>query len=271
MVLVIAHGLPKSGSTFLYSVAKDALAAQTGMTPSETRRRFFGEANVPSFVDDPTDAFVDKVLHQLPPEASFVIKTHGALTPHIATLIQSGAIKAFASFRDPRDTIIAMLDAGEADRRSGSDRRFFASMRSVDEAIDPAKRQWARAQNWLNSPGVLRIPFYLIAREQDFVIAMLCDHLGVPLSTPAVQASYAHRSREAIPQFHKGIADRFLTDLPPGDVRRLTEIFAGEIREADDLSERTMQELGFRSLWASMTKQRDVEVDRICSLRPSLN
>jgi hypothetical protein len=263
MSLVVAHGVPKSGSTFLYQVAKDITEAINGFSHYEAKNRFFPGMEVPDFVAQPEDAFVDSLLERLPPGAAFVFKTHGRITPKMASRLRSGRVKAMMSFRDPRDTAISMLDAGVKDREKGRD-RSFAALHEVEQAIGPTRHGWRIARDWIDCPNLLLIPYYLTATNQRWVVDRLCDYLGAAWGRYRINAKYAHGKDAKITEFHKGVADRFLDDLTPSQIERLGEKLAREIDEVDALTARWMGEYGFRLLHRHLKDERD---RKLASLR----
>ncbi len=256
MPLIIAHGLPKSGSTFLYQVTKEIAAQINGFSHYKGKEVFFPGMNVPDFVQDPTDEFVDSLLARLPPGAAFVVKTHGRITPLLASRIGSGKIKVVMSFRDPRDTVISMLDAGASDRSKGN-KRFFTKLYDVDDAIGPAKSGWKTVRGWFDCPNLLLIPYYLIAARQSWVVDRLCEYLGAAQSRHRINADFSRDKHSRITEYHKGVADRFLDDLTPSQVQMLGRKLSVEIAEADALAEQRMAELGFRMLYHHMRQERD--------------
>jgi hypothetical protein len=263
MPLIIAHGLPKSGSTFLYQVAKEAVAAGNGLEHYAAKEKFFPGMEVPDYVPNPTDDVIAPILATLPPNASYVLKTHGKITPSLKAQLAAGKIKAFLSFRDPRDALVSMLDAGARDRAENPD-RFFAKLKKVDDAIRPVEHDWLRIRDWARCPQVLKIPYYLIAAEQDFVVDRLCRFLGAQSAAATIAARYAADKAGKITEFNQGVADRFLSQLSRADLLKLSDKLKGTIREVDALTARCMAESGFRLLYQNLHQRRQA---RLLALR----
>ena len=264
MALLIAQGVPKSGSTFIFQVAKDVTAAINGMSHYQAKSAFFPGMIVPDFVPHPNDEFIEPLMERLPRGAAFVVKTHGALTPLIRSAIRAGDIKAVVSFRDSRDTIISMLDAGESDRRKGAI-RSFAALHKTEDAIGPARHGWRVARDWICCDGVLPIPYYLTATDQNVVIRKICNYMNASHSFYSIFPRYARNKTVKITEFHKGVADRFLDDLPQEDVVWLTETLSKLIRENDALSERWMNAYGYRLLYQARIDDREARLRQLTS------
>ena len=262
MTLIIAHGLPKSGSTFLFQVAKDVAASINGFPYVEAQDRFFPGMDAVGYVQQPVDSIIEPMLRLLPPKASFVLKTHGRMTPLIASGIQSGSIKALVSFRDPRDALVSMLDAGVSDRENGKERGFDL-LRRVDDALRPLKGSWGMARDWAFFPGVLAIPYLLTATNQDFVIRLICTHLRAGHCFSAIRERYAQDKGSKIAEFNKGLADRFLEALTPEEIARVSKDFKNEIAECDALTARWMQAYGFHTLHQAMHERRQKRLDQL--------
>jgi hypothetical protein len=264
MPLVVAHGLPKSGSTFLYNVAREAAAIANGTTHYKSKEAFFGKGQMPDFIYELTDDVVDRILRELPEGAFFVLKTHGKLSPSLGGRVAAGQVLAFTSFRDPRDTVIAMLDAGVRDRERGAD-RSFAKMRSVEDTLQPVKHGFAVAHEWMTCERVLQVPYYLIAAEQDFTIRLLVRYLGLEFFCRALTAHFAVNREQRITEFNKGIADRFIDDLPPDDTLRLTQDFSTEIADTDRLTATWMSRYGYRMLYNRLAGVREKRLAALSS------
>jgi len=257
MPLILAHGLPKSGSTFLAQVAIWAAAFGNGFGPREFKKKFLADSDsAHHFVVQPTDELIDRVERQLPEGKYYVLKTHGSITPRIRERVLDQSIKAFTSFRDPRDCVISLLDAGERARALGGD-RAFTNVTNVKTAMMRVKASWATAREWANCDGVLAIPYYLIVTEKNHAVELICHHIGLGEITKSVQNMFKQEEILKNPQYNKGFADRFLEDLAPTRIKRITSYLREEIRESDELTRQRMTELGYRLIHKSMVARRE--------------
>lgn len=177
---------------------------------------------------------------------TLIIKTHSELHPEVRKLIDAGQVHAFTSFRDPRDTCRAMLDAGISDRAKG-DMRYFAKFHAVEDWIKPLARQMNFLQTWTQCNKVLSIPYYLTANKQDFVVQRLCAHLGHG-ETGGTLAAEMQSKKETIPEFNKGISDRFLTDFSNREIAFLNTALQKQISIYQKLAKANMAKLGHRML-----------------------
>ncbi len=268
MPLIIAHGVPKSGSTFLFQVAKDVAEAINGVSHYEAKKIFFPGMEAPDFVAEPTEAFIDSLVERLPRGAAHVVKTHGELTPGVAAHLRRRDIKVIISFRDPRDTAISMLDTGVRDRSKGNS-RFFTTLNEVGDTLGPARHGWRVARKWLDCPNILPVPYYLTATNQRRVISLVCAYLGAPRSFYSIAPKYEGANRQRITEFHKGVADRFLDDLTPAEISQLSEKLAVEIAEVDALTLRWMNAYGYRLLVQALRNKRLARLDALPRSEPA--
>jgi hypothetical protein len=263
--LIIAHGQAKSGSTFLWQIAVAAAARANGLPQHQYRKTIFPDGvETHDFATQPTDEIIMTIEKYLPDEKFYVLKTHGSITPLISERVKGKGLIAFTSFRDPRDCVISMLDAGVKDRAKNND-RFFGKLLEVKDALRPVKFEWsARAREWTKCAGVLKIPYYLIASAQDRVVQLICTRIGLAKFTNDVQAQFRDGGKETITEFHKGIPDRFFDDMSIADVLFTSGYFFYEIAEIDRLTERWMTDFGYREIYNLLHGRRE---ERMLAIR----
>ncbi len=244
MPVIIAHGQPKSGSTFLFAAATELRTLIDGDNYYAAMKRALGDS-AQAFQAKLDAQYVREVL-QKAGRKTLVLKTHGPLTEGLRLMIESGDVGAFSSFRDPRDACKSMLDAGAADRAKGSDRWFATKTRS-DELVRPIANQIRDLQSWLDCPRVLALPYYIIANNQDFAVRTLCRHLGLG-AYGSLLAGIMQAKKATIPEFHKGVSDRFLTDFPAEEIVMLNKAMAPQIAGYRNAAAERMSALGHRML-----------------------
>jgi len=263
MPLILAHGQPKSGSTFLFEIAKWAVAHANGFPPGEFAEKFSLEPRLAQlYIEQPTADIVDAIEERLPEGKYYVIKTHGTLNPAIRARILNRTLLAFTSFRDPRDCIVSLLDAGMRDRAMGGE-RGFSRVLSVKDALKRTKFAWKNARDWANCKEILKIPYYLTVTDRDLVVTLICEHIGLGMAANAVQAKFKLEQIKKISQFNVGVADRFLDALSPADVAKATLALENQIRKVDQLTERWMTEFGHRAAYELIHTRREERLARI--------
>lgn len=243
MPVIIAHGQPKSGSTFLYETA---IALRSTIDRDEfytAHAQCMGD--VPVFHDHVSADLVRAFLEGAG-QKTLIIKTHFRLQPDVRELIESGHVRAFSSFRDPRDTCRSMLDAGISDRAKG-DMRYFANFSAVNDWVQPIFQQYRNVQTWTDCEKVLAMPYYITANNQDFAVRMLCTHLGYG-AYGRILAAVMQEKKQSLPEFNKGISDRFLTDFSTEEIKFLNGAIGKQIVIYQKLAKEKMAKLGHRML-----------------------
>lgn len=256
MPLILAHGQPKSGSTFLFAVATtlrsrvdhdsyyEAMKSALGADSDAFRARLDGDT-------------VRGVLAKAG-RKTLVLKTHGPLTDDVRQMIERGEVRAFTSFRDPRDACKSMLDAGASDRARGVD-RWFATKTRADELVRPIAKQISDLGTWLDCPKVFVVPYYITANNQDFAVRSLCRHLGFGALASLV-AGIMQADKSSVPEFNRGISDRFLADLSVEDIGMLNTVMAKEIVFYRQLAAERMAALGHRMLHDRLVRMRQTRL-----------
>ncbi|NAZ38125.1 hypothetical protein [Rubellimicrobium sp. CFH 75288] len=259
MPLIIAHGQPKSGSTFLFQAAVALRDRVDGTELYAVLRRLLGQ-NASVFYDHIPLERVQTILEAAGPE-TLIIKTHGPLPDDVRPLLEQGLVKAFTSFRDPRDACRSMLDAGASDRAKGST-RWFASKTRVEDLTGPIAHQYRSLQTWLDCPQVLAIPYYITANHQDAAVRLLCRHLGYGALGRLIAAQMQER-RSSVPEFYKGISDRFLSDFSAEEIAFLNGALAPQIAAYERHAAERMARLGHRMLHTHLVALRNAHLDRL--------
>ncbi len=254
MPVVIAHGQPKSGSTSLYVSALELAALANGEEYYTFRNARLGDDFV-DFQPVVTRETVERVAAEIGPGEFIILKTHGALTPDLVAMIESRDVLAFTSFRDPRDSVLSILDAGQSDRDKGSS-RWFTIFTDVEQLAAPVRGQFKRVVPWIEHCKVLAMPYYLTAYRQSSAIEILARHLQCGAYGRQVAVSMEAR-RSSVPEWNKGLADRYLEEMNAREVRFLNEAFADVLPEHDRLLRDSMSDLKHHIFCEWLIAERD--------------
>jgi len=258
-MLVIAHGQPKSGSTFLYATACVIAEIINQEEYYNFRNRVLGR-EFPAFHNSlPRELLID-VSKTIGPHRMFVVKTHCELDAGIEELVASKQVMAFTSFRDPRDAALSTLNVGAAERAAGVS-RWFSKFEEIGQLAKPIRRQCDQAFRWARHPNVLTIPYYLIAAAEAESVGRIARHLGRP-ELRALVASRMDVRRQSVPEFNKGILDRFVDELSVEELRSIAGVWSDIIEEYNNLLEENMANLGHRMIYEHYSQLRDEALHR---------
>lgn len=210
-MLVAATGLTKSASSVLYNLSHavlqhsghdqtawrnedlPALAAMDGVAVSRT-----------GFMPTDFESAVMPALKQSGFERWCAVKTNGGLVQKCRSLMDVGLFRAVASYRDPGEASVSLLDYVERQiAEGGPDRVRLAHIITLRDAIDHVAARTAGAATWLRDPRVIKISYDQIKSDPASVCAALASGLGLDLADPeaAARAAGAAASKPAGPRF----------------------------------------------------------------------
>ena len=172
--------------------------------------------------------------------------------------VTSGRISVVASFRDPRDIALSMLDAGQIERNAGIS-RFFYRFEKIEQVIGPIKRNSRNLSVLSRLPNVCLIPFHLIANDFPFAVGMITDYLGAGHLQDQVYGEVSGQISD-LPEFNKGIADRFVTDLSDEDLRIVCESLKEEAALYDLCFRDVFQRYGRLKQAEEIIAERDAKI-----------
>jgi hypothetical protein len=209
-MLVLCYGITKSGSTLAFELVKGIL--ETGGHP---QLRLPEDAVNPghriNYIQPLTRKRLDDLLSAVG-ERSIAVKTHAALAPPLFSYVEelqgSGRMQVIASYRDPRDICLSLVDAGERARASG--RSEFSLMRNIHIAADEVAKQIPKFEVWASLNNTLLLEYELVAFSPDCAIDRIEAVLNVKGDRERAK-QYAFE--EAFTQKNKGERRRFLSEL----------------------------------------------------------
>ena len=206
-VLVFSYGVPKSGSTLAFQIAR--AAAVVGGHPQRLlplplrtpgHKVNFQQRLDPALLRRVAERAGDRIL---------IVKTHDTPGPEWVAayrdLAARGQAAAIINHRDPRDICRSLCDAGRAARAQGEG--AFA------EEVD----------GWRDLPGLLELRYEVCAFRMDEAITAIKAHLGLrgpawPVRVYARHIAFTHRN--------KAVPERHMAELSPAQRASLDAAFA---------------------------------------------
>ncbi|MHA3913616.1 sulfotransferase domain-containing protein [Halovulum sp. GXIMD14793] len=217
-----SYGMTKCGSTLAFQLARTALL-QAGMDQPQF--------DIPGlFIADGTNAVEHITLDQakaLHAEVQrlghpLALKTHTRPDdPAVVGMIQSGAARAHAVIRDPRDMALSMLDHGREAREEG--RPAFAEIVTLDDAMTGIDNQLDSLSAWMQLPGVSVMKYDRLAFDTAAAATDILGQLGI---TGDPQKIATHVLRREFTQKNVGIRDRHKTQMRAADNARFVQRYA---------------------------------------------
>jgi hypothetical protein len=219
-MIVISYGVEKSGSTLAFEMAKAVL--ELGGHPQERLDDEFVNAGptineVGPWTDDRMARLVSCTQG-----TKIVVRTHHSpnrlSTDRVLDYLASGDLKIHVSFRDPRDTVLSMLDDGVRARDRGEKRH--SEIRTIDDAIAILSERLTALRQWGSFPS-LRLSYDEYAFDRARGPQLIAEDLGVvtdPVEVWRVVDSRPTRKNVARPQ-------RYKTELWPDETTRIERAF----------------------------------------------
>lgn len=217
----VSYGMTRSGSTLAFQLARVALL-QAGfdqpLVPFPNRL----PTRKINFIDVFDEAH-ERILRDFIAELGhpIVIKTHSRPDPPLVRMVERGEARAHATFRDPRDIALSLLDKGRAARKVGT--RAFSEMATLDDTMRGLDNQFDTLSTWLQLPGVRRLPYDLLAFDTLRAAEAVLEHLGIRGSPKRIVKQVLKRE---FVQRNKAVRDRHKTEMTPADNDRFREAYA---------------------------------------------
>jgi hypothetical protein len=219
-MIVISYGVEKSGSTLAFEMTKAVLELN-----GHVQLRLADGPVDPGPTINEVGPWTDERLARLvecTEGMKIVVRTHNPpyhlSTDRVLEHLGSGDLKIHVVYRDPRDTVVSMLD--DAVRARASNERRHSDLFTVEDAIAKlAKRLRAlRCWGWLPS---LKLVYDDFAFDRVSGPQLIADDLGMTVDPDEVWRivnSRWTRRNTARPE-------RYRTDLWPDEVARVERAF----------------------------------------------
>ena len=236
-MLIISYGIPKSGSTLAYELVRGMLAnagfaqefARDGEATATPPRRGAKRNFVPRL----TREKIEELVETIGPNRRIAVKTHDDFDPAmfgwLEDLQQRGDIQVIASYRDPRDICLSLLDAAERARAREDGPKAFSHVQDLEHATEKVGRRLEEFRRWAALKGTLRIDYEDLAFDTGKVIDRLERTLGIVCNREQV-LRYAFS--EALTQKNKAKPRRHEEELDDAQKKIMRRAFRAFLRNA---------------------------------------
>jgi hypothetical protein len=228
-MLILCYGMAKGGSTLAFELVKGMLES-VGHTQARLPDGPVEPDHPINYIKSIDGERVDALLSAVG-ERWIAVKTHAGfrppLFPVLEALQQSGQARIIASYRDPRDVCLSLVDAGTkavAEGRHGSFERFA----DKEIAIADVQAQTDKFRRWASVHGALRLDYETVAFAPHEAIDLIERTLDIACDR---DAALHHAFEQAFTQKNKMKRRRFEDELADDEKHRLTEMFAEFLRE----------------------------------------
>jgi hypothetical protein len=205
--IIFSYGMTKCGSTLAFELARTGL-------------ELAGYPQYPLDLDGLNDARINFTAHltELQLETIWdkvqtighpiVIKTHTRPDDCVIAMFDRGHVMAHATYRDPRDMALSMIDHGKRNREQG--KTAFIEITDLNAARTNIDSQIDSLTQWLVRPHCLPLFFDDLAFDTEATTRQILANLQLELE-PARVANFVKNRR--FTQKNKGVRRRFKNEM----------------------------------------------------------
>jgi hypothetical protein len=235
-VLVLCYGIPKSGSTLAFELVKSALknaGFEQKTFVNHARGTEGAEAGLPGVrnfaasLDKPT---LEDLFARMGTARKIAVKTHSPFPDADFAWLEerqlAGDIQVIASYRDPREICLSLMDAAEKARKRGHE--AFGGIEIMRRAQRNARHRIKDFRKWAALKGTMRLDYDTVAFAPDETLDRIEKLLSIKCSDREEVKDYAYY--EAPTQKNKGLRNRYKSDLTEEQSADMLERFGEIIR-----------------------------------------
>ena len=218
-MIVISYGIPKSGSTLAFEMAR-AVFDMNGFSQERLDHGVVGRGTNINFVHEWSDERLLRLIESTRGRR-VVVKTHREpnVSPEsVLELMDAGDLKIQVVYRDPRDTIVSMLDQGVLERRIGAG--SFRSVHVLEDGINVLGRHVENLRQWGSFPS-LKLRYEDFAFDPTAGPSMIAEALGLPVDPAEVWEVVDRR----FTQRNVARPERYKTELSIDEIARIERAF----------------------------------------------
>ena len=220
-MLVLCYGIQKSGSTLAFEMVGAALASAGFAQDFVRNDRGRSEGN---FISQAKRDSLASLIGEIGPDRRIAVKTHSGfpkpLAPWLDGLAAEGKLRVVASYRDPRDACLSLVDAAAKSRRIG--KHDFAEVATLDDAAAYIEARIPAFERWAGLEKTLLLDYETAAFAPGTALDRIDAALGIASHRQAV---LRHAFEDAKTLKNKARPARHRDELTPDDNARLTARF----------------------------------------------
>jgi hypothetical protein len=228
--IYLSYGVTKTGSTLAFELIR-AVLEQAGVDQSRLPDGIVTPGHKINFFGGVVSDQVPAALAAAAGRGGLVaIKTHGRPDEGAKAAARDGRLIGHVVFRDPRDIVLSLLDAGVRAREMSA--RAFSEIVTIEDALASLDRQVANMNAWLELPGMMPLLYDRFAFDLPRTVRQLARQVGVDVSAPDVMAAIENR----FTQRNKAVPARHVDEMDPADQRRVMDRFGDVYHRFRDMA-----------------------------------
>jgi len=230
-MLILCYGITKSGSTLAFELIKGMLES-IGHPQIRLPDGAVQPGHPVNFIEPVERQVLRRVLAAVA-DRWIAAKTHFPISDetflHLERLHEQDRIRVIASYRDPREIGLSLMDAGVQARAQGL--KEFAEFRDWEFTTRIVRRRMGHFQKWAALRGALRLNYDVVAFSPDEAIDKIEEYLGVHCDPKCAKD---HAFERAFTQKNKARPNRAVEELSPEQYQALTAAFSEILSAIDD-------------------------------------
>lgn len=222
-MLVICYGMAKSGSTLAYELVRGVLES-AGHSQARIAIKAFRKRGEGNHMATMAQDALEEAIAEIGSERIVAAKTHkvfpDVMFPWIEEMQAQRKLQVIASYRDPRDICLSLVDHGQRSRAKGE--RSYAHIGDLDRAMQLVEKAIPKFRQWGAVEGTLRLFYETVAFTPDEAIAVIEAALGVKGDA---EAAKKHAFEDAFTQLNKARKNRWETELGDAQKAQMLDTF----------------------------------------------
>jgi hypothetical protein len=227
--------MAKSGSTLAFELTKGILSA-AGHDQGKVKSGGLKKRRGGNYIAELTRESILDIVGAIEPGRIVAAKTHKCFEEEefswFEDLQKQRKIQVIASYRDPRDICLSLIDHGARSRESGQE--SYAQIENLKDAARLVSNAIPKFRKWASLDGALRLYYDTVAFSPDTAIDTLESVLGVSCDHEdakkhAFEDSFTQRNKAQQKRFESEMSERDKSDMQ----RRFGE-FIAQVCERND-------------------------------------
>ncbi len=235
-MIIISYGQPKSASTFMSHLLKQASELRGSPQDALRDRIFSGDfSQYRHFLGDGVKS-LQEIQCRMSSNECLSIKTHSKLDESVCNLIETRQAIAFVSYRHPGDAALSAFEAGASERAAGKNVQF-AYLKTHRMAIDNMIGHISHVTvPWIKSGLAHSFSYRQVTQDSENTVRRIAEIVAVDpddlLNDPVVDALISGKKR--VYNFNKGVSGRYAEVFSTDDRAHLEEKCRNFIRFCND-------------------------------------
>lgn len=234
-MIVISYGIPKSGSTLAFELVRGMLKTagfEQEVFHNDVRdMSAINPARARNFISGVTKEKLDEIIERTGPDRIIVFKTHSDFPDDMFGWLEAAQadrrLQVIASYRDPRDICLSLMDSGAKAREKG--KKTFSGIRDLEKAAVKVKGRITEFRKWAALKGTLRLNYDTVAFETDSAIAAIESALNIKSDR---ERAKEYALEEAHTLKNKAKRARYLDEMDDEQKQAMQEMFGRFIARA---------------------------------------